>query len=233
MRTLKNIIGKIAPVFFKKLYHKVKNLRYKKLSTKETFTRIKNKNLWGSRESVSGPGSDIEQTKTLVMELPELFKSNGIKTILDIPCGDFNWMRKVDLSAIDYIGADIVDELISENTKKYNSCNKKFVSLNIITDVLPKQDLIFTRDCFVHLSYNDIKKAVKNIKTSGCKYLFTTTFINHHNNHDIVTGGWRPINLQDEPFNFPEPEYILIENCTEDDGKYKDKSLGLWIIGKI
>jgi hypothetical protein len=164
------------------------------------------------------------------MELPGLFKGKDIKTILDIPCGDFNWMRKIDLSAIDYIGADIVDELIAENTKKHGSDNIKFLTLNIITDILPKRDLIFVRDCFVHLSYKDIQDAIKNIKKSGCKYLFATTFINRHDNHDIATGGWRPLNLQDDPFNFPDPEYVLIENCTEGDGKYKDKTMGLWII---
>jgi hypothetical protein len=61
----------------------------------------------------------------------------------------------------------------------------------------------------------------------------TTTFKNHHTNHDIMTGEWRCLNLQDEPFRFPEPEYLLIENCTELDGEAMDKSMGLWLVEKL
>jgi hypothetical protein len=232
MSVLRNIIWKITPVFVKKLYYKIREAQYRKLSTKEIFTRIKDKNLWESSESVSGPGSEIEQTKTLVVELNRLLKDKNVKTMLDIPCGDFNWMRKVDLSSVNYTGADIVEGLISENLRKYSANNIKFITMNIITDILPEADLIFVRDCFIHLSYNDIEKALKNIKRSGCKYLLTTSYLNHKN-HDIATGFWRPINLQESPFNFPEPEYTLIENCTEYDGIYKDKAMGLWTIEKI
>ena len=203
------------------------------MSTKEIFTSIENNNFRSSAESVSGPGSEMKQTQTLIKELPKLFKNIGIKSVLDIPCGDFNWMKEVGLSNIDYIGADIVDKLIVENKKRYSSDNINFLPLNIITDVLPRVDLIFVRDCFVHLSYYDIQNAITNIKRSGCKYLMTTTFVDYHSNYDILTGKWRRINLQDIPFNFPEPEYTLIEDCTEGDGKFKDKAMGLWFIENI
>jgi hypothetical protein len=71
---------------------------YKNLNTKKIFTSIKQKNLWGDAESVSGPGSTIDQTKILVAELSNLFIAKNIKSLLDIPCGDFNWMQTVDLS---------------------------------------------------------------------------------------------------------------------------------------
>ena len=50
---------------------------------------------------------------------------------------------------------------------------------------------------------------------------------------DIVTGDWRPLNLQDKPFNFPSPILIINENCTEDGGEYSDKSMALWDISKL
>ena len=61
----------------------------------------------------------------------------------------------------------------------------------------------------------------------------TTTFTNYHNNFDIVTGDWRRLNLQEKPFNFPNPILVINENCTEGKGKYKDKSMALWEINKI
>jgi hypothetical protein len=43
---------------------------------------------------------------------------------------------------------------------------------------------------------------------------------------DIRTGGWRTLNFQLPPFNFPPPLHLLNENCTEAGGKFFDKSLG-------
>ena len=74
----------------------------------ETFTEIFDKNLWASPESVSGGGSEMQNTEAIRRELPYLIQKFGIKSILDIPCGDWNWMKSVDLCGASYIGADIV-----------------------------------------------------------------------------------------------------------------------------
>jgi hypothetical protein len=228
-----SLLKKIAPECLKNVYRKIKLAKTKKLTTKEIFTSIKVNNSWGNSESVSGPGSAIRQSETLIVELSKLIKEKYIKTFLDIPCGDFNWMCKVDFSDINYIGGDIVDEIIKENIKKYETINKKFITIDIIKDSLPKSDIIFVRDCFVHLSYKNIFEAFENIKKSGSKYLLTTTFTARNKNYDIVTGDWRPLNLQIEPFKFPKPENIIIENCTEGEGRYKDKSVGIWDIKNL
>ena len=51
--------------------------------------------------------------------LPKVFDDFGIHTILDIPCGDFHWMKHVSLDSINYTGADIVADLIQKNKQKY------------------------------------------------------------------------------------------------------------------
>ncbi|GHT85719.1 hypothetical protein FACS1894137_10360 [Spirochaetia bacterium] len=230
---IRDILRKLTPNILKVYYRKLRYLSRLKKSVKEIFTEIKEKNLWGSPKSVSGPGSEAKQIEKLIIDLSNLFKIKDIKSILDIPCGDFNWMKEVDLSGIEYIGADIVDGLINENIRKYENKNIEFKVLDIITDKLPTVDLIFVRDCFVHLSYKNIFHAINNIKLSGCKYLLTTTFTNRHNNYDIITGDWRPLNLCDKPFKFPEPEYVIVENCSELGGIFQDKSMGLWCIDKL
>jgi hypothetical protein len=63
--------------------------------------------------------------------------------------------------------------------------------------------------------------------------LLTTTFTEHPQNQDILTGQWREINLELEPFSLPKPLLPVNEECTEADGKYADKSLGLWRISEI
>jgi hypothetical protein len=233
MAVMIKLFKRLLPAFIKKWYKYLKIWRNKSKNTKEIFTEIKEKNLWGSAESVSGSGSVLNQTETLIIELSKLLKDRSIKTFLDIPCGDFNWMKKVDLSGINYTGADIVESLINENTKKYEKDGMKFFALNIINDILPNNDIIFVRDCFVHLSYKNIFEAVENIKKSGSRYLLATTFTGVNKNYDIITGDWRPLNLEKKPFMFPKPEHIIIEGCTEGNGKYKDKSMGLWEIKKL
>lgn len=212
----------------------IKRSTLRSLNTKDIFTGIYKNNYWKSLESISGPGSEIKQTTSLINNLNILLHDMKIASVLDIPCGDFKWMQKVDLSNIEYIGADIVEELIKSNIEQYTGKNNlRFKILNLINDPLPKCDIIFIRDCLVHFQYDDIYKAIANIKASGCKYLMTTTFVNYHNNFDIVTGDWRRLNLQEKPFNFPNPILVINENCTEGNGKYKDKSMALWEINKI
>ena len=231
MFMVKRCLLKITPRPIKNQYYDMKAKWGR--PAEDVFNNIKEKNIWGSSESLSGPGSESAQTRTLETELPELFKTYGISSVLDIPCGDFNWMKNVVRPyarehGLRYIGADIVDSLINVNKAKYGSEHIEFLKLDLVTDELPKTDLVFVRDCFVHFSYRDIQKAMHNIKKSGSKYLMSTTFTHHHDNHNIPTGDWRPINLQDAPFNFPEPEYALIEKCTHGDGAYQDKAMGLW-----
>lgn len=192
------------------------------------FSQIYNDRYWGSDESVSGGGSTFEATSRVRAILPAVLKQKEISTLLDVPCGDFNWMRQVDLDEIDYTGGDIVPELIASNNSQHTRKNVRFRLIDVINDPLPRADLVLCRDCLVHLPLMDIMKALRNIVGSGSKWLLTTTFTDRMHNADIAAGKWRPLNLQVEPFCLPEPEALFNEECTEADGKYADKSLGLW-----
>jgi chemotaxis methyl-accepting protein methylase len=77
----------------------------------------------------------------------------------------------------------------------YGSNDIEFHVINIITDHLPKADVILCRDCLVHLKLGDGLKAIQNFKRSGAKYLLSTTFPDHAENTDEFRY-WRPINLQ-------------------------------------
>ena len=196
---------------------------------KETFTKIYTDNLWASAESKSGSGSELQNTEVLRKELSTLFKKYEITSMLDIPCGDFNWMKEVDLSEINYVGADIVEELIQSNNTRYP--NKSFTVLNLIEDELPKADLVFVRDCLGHLSNENVLKALENIKRSGSKYLLATSFTKWSQNPDIIDGGWKCINLMIAPF-YMNPVYLINENCQEGYPHYNDKCMLLFDLTK-
>lgn len=196
----------------------------------DKFTEIYQKNFWGSPESVSGTGSTKQNTLKLRQELLYLFAKYNIKSMLDIPCGDFNWMQYVDLTGIEYIGADIVPELIESNKVKFPDID--FRVLDIVSSDLPKVDLIFVRDCLGHLSDYNVNNAINNMVKSGSKYILATSFTKYDYNTNIVDGGWRCINLLIKPFKL-KPQYLINEDCREGYPYYNDKCMILFDINDI
>ncbi len=76
------------------------------------FTRIYARNSWRDAESRSGPGSTIARTDLLRSRLSDMVRELQVRSLLDVPCGDFNWMRLTELPGVDYVGADVVLELV-------------------------------------------------------------------------------------------------------------------------
>ena len=192
------------------------------------FTQCYLENGWADPESRSGPGSTLERTATLREELPRLLAEFGVRSLLDVGCGDFNWMRTVDLGEIDYLGVDVVRELIADNERQFGGPQRRFAVLEVASEVPPRSDLALCRDCLVHLSDSQVRAAITNLRAAGVGYLLATTFVDRSENPDVPTGGWRPINLALPPFRLGPPLRTLSENRTVEDGRYRDKSLGLW-----
>lgn len=206
----------------------------KNKSHKEIFTLINEKNLWGAVESSSGLGSELSATEFLRNELTKLLLDLKISTLLDLPCGDFRWMAHAQLPVDQYIGGDIVDSIIKKLDNEFSGLREEvdysFFSLNILSDSLPKSDLVLCRDCLVHFSFDSISKAIQNIKNSQSTFLLATSFPEQSENIDIHDGDWRPLNFEKPPFSFGPPERIINERCSEVNGAYADKSLALWKI---
>lgn len=216
------------------VFERIKNWfsgRQDKQELENRFSQIYEKNLFQGKESISGPGSDLVQTEVVRAELPGLLKKHNIRSMIDAPCGDFFWMRHAQAD-VDYTGLDIVNELIEKDQAEFGSPSRRFMCKDIVNDELPKADLIFCRDCLVHLTYEQAIKAVANFKRSGARFLLTTTFPGR-TNRDLGEIMWRPLDLQNAPFNFPQPVELINEKCTENNGRYSDKSLGLWKLDDI
>jgi len=182
----------------------------------DRFTEIYTENLWSSAESASGDGSEIISTESLRGWMIDNFPKLKIKNFVDASCGDFNWMKLVlQKLELNYIGLDIVKELIHKNTKLYNSESIRFQVCNICEDTIPPSDLIMVRDCLFHLSFMDIDKFLKNLYLTDYKYLLTTTHLvdKSFRNTDITSGDFRIIDLFSRPFNFNES---LVQNRVKD-----------------
>lgn len=202
------------------------------MDLREKFSRVYRNNLFEGAISRSGPGSSLDQTKWIRRAIPEIIRDYGIRSLLDAPCGDWQWMRRTKLDVERYVGVDIVPELIWKNQAAYARDGVGFRCLDLARDALPATDLVLSRDCLVHLSYVDAFRVLANFRRSGARYLLATTFT-RQTNGDLGLRFWRPLNLQLPPFSFGEPLQIIDEHCTEDGGRFADKSLGLWFLADI
>lgn len=208
-------------------------LNPKEQIAEKVFSDIYENNDWNNSESLSGQGSALKHTRTIVDKLPSFLEKFNVKSMLDAPCGDFNWMRYVEMKNIQYIGGDIVQGLVDMNNRKYGNKQISFIKLNIISDPLPKVDLILVRDCLVHFNNESIQLFFKNLVASEIKFILTTNFPITKNNYNITMGNFRFINLLRKPYNLPKEKDILWEESKETYGQCPDKSLFLWEVDDI
>ena len=157
-------------------------------------------------------------------KLSEAFKNKTLTAFLTAGDPDINSTEDFVMQMV-RAGVDIVEKLTENNRKHYGSSNIEFKCQDLIKTDLPAADLILCRDCFIHLPFDKIFAILNNFKKSGSKYLMTTTYKNACVNENIYTGGFRKINLEKEPFNFPPAEIEINET--------EDKFLSLWRISNL
>ena len=210
IKTILKIILTPIRVINKKIYNKKKEKIFEQNSSKKKFELIYKTNFWSSKESVSGLGSEYKNTINIRKELTNLIKEYNIESILDAPCGDFNWIQSILNKNLKYIGGDIVKKLIDKNNNIYKDENINFISLDITTDKLPQVDLMICRDCLIHLSFNNINLFFENFVNSNIKFILLTSYKLKNikkkiTNIDIPDGEFREIDLSEHPFSFSKP----------------------------
>jgi SAM-dependent methyltransferase len=200
-------------------------------SPKRVFGQIADENGWNGTESISGPGSTMQSTAHLRAALPNLLGKYEVRTLLDIPCGDAYWIshalseRSEDFV---YVGGDIVAKLIDTNRREKAGLGR-FEVLDLVSDNLPKADMVMVRDCLIHLPNRMVQKALANVKRSRSRYLLTTSYPGRAENIDIEVGGFRPIDLQKPPFNLPD----ALETILETEGLSSGKCMALWDVSHL
>ena len=78
----------------------------------DVFRDIYRRHHWVGSESASGAGASADQTSEIRRMLPALLAELGVATMLDLPCGDYGWMRALDPPVARYIGADLLPEVV-------------------------------------------------------------------------------------------------------------------------
>lgn len=185
------------------------------------------------KKSASGPGSDLgPHTVTSLRIIKETIIKYNIQSMVDIPCGDVNWI--FDTFLIDslpvYAGLDVAAETILVNQKRFmHHKNKLFAFWDATTCEIPKFvlpdngnepksfDLVHTRDVIQHLPLKDGVEFFCNIFRAGSRILITTTYLEEKENINIKSGDWYKNNLELPPFSFPKGECTLTHPKHEDD----------------
>ena len=200
--------------------------RIQSFDRRNVFVNVYRNNLWDGKESSSGTGSSLEATEALRAVLPGVIAELEIKSLLDIPCGDFNWMRSLSLPLERYIGADLVARLIEKNKHLYFDSGD-FICLDLLKTPLPRVDAVFCRDCLPHLSLRDVRSALRNIARATPRYLMMTNYPYCSKNVDTVAPYYRPLNFEIAPFNFVKPLFMAQESSVNQRDEHS-KYLGVW-----
>jgi len=222
----KNIIGDRCEIII--------NYRSTQDSERENaFAKIYKENAWGNKESRSGDGSTVRWTVGIREFITKMVQEFNVHSFLDMPCGDFNWMRFTKFPEdMEYVGVDIFKEEVVKHRVEFNiSSPYRFLHRDMVMHPPFKAfDLIFCRDALQHLSYRDVNDVIKNWEASGSKYVLTTFYTGRWTNQDIDSpGGMANLNFMYPPYNFVDPVAQVLDKNPDDNANYGwIKNMGLW-----
>lgn len=140
---------------------------YRDLPTAEVFRRIYAGGAWGADEKTgfsSGTGSRGIIADEYCDWVTRFIREKGIRSIADLGCGDLYIGRTiVQNTGVNYVGVDIVPELVEHHRAAFARPGIAFECLDITKDALPAADLCLVRQVFQHLSNAQILAALDNI----------------------------------------------------------------------
>jgi SAM-dependent methyltransferase len=151
-------------------------------------------------------------------------RENGIRSVVDLGCGDFAVGRRiVDATEAQYIGVDVVPELIEHHRHKFQGPRVSFVCANILTDELPAADLCLVRQVLQHLTNKEIATALGRLSCFP-KVLITEdlptqpTSLNHDMTHgpEVRSDFGSGVYVDESPFSIAVKEIARIplsETC--------------------
>jgi SAM-dependent methyltransferase len=164
----------------------------------DRFAEIYENNEWGYG---SGVGSLALNNIEYMKFLHTFLRSNGIESVVDLGCGDWQFSQFIDWGEATYLGLDVAETVIQHNRARFSRPNVGFATFNSDDDV-PYCDLALCKDVFQHLPNATIAHNLKLLK-SRARFLLITNDAwpcAELTNNDVEPGGWRPVSLAREPF---------------------------------
>ncbi len=177
------------------------------------FDHIYSRNTWGFG---SGHGSLPKVTKPYRDFVQSFMRENGITSVVDFGCGDWQISRLMDWSGVEYLGLDVVQSVIDNNRAKYGSKNINFRSSpDQFTDV-PSADLLLVKDVLQHLPSDAVHRFMAQVVKRFRFALITNCFEPaSQRNGDIQAGDFRPLDLRAAPFAYPATAVFAFSGGTK------------------
>jgi SAM-dependent methyltransferase len=187
---------------------------------RQAFQTIYQEQQWGRG---SGPGSSPANTIEYRAFVERFIEANRIRSVTDLGCGDWQFSHLIDWSQVEYLGLDIVPEVVAGNRSRFALPNLRFEEFTVI-DNLPGGDLLLSKEVLQHLPNQTIAEYLAVIQRKYRFALLTNSNEPTANvNIDVPAGGYRPVRLQDAPFNvsgavvfsyFPHAGNMFWKNAT-------------------
>lgn len=130
---------------------------------------------FGGKYSRSGPGSEGIYAVLKSDFVIRCIQTIEAKTLLDIGCGDFYWMKHVVGNLERYYGLDIVQELVDQNQEKYDPEARRWIFTRLdLMELTPSgEDLVVCFDVTQHLLEEELEHLVQILCAS--KYFAVNT----------------------------------------------------------
>ena len=165
-----NLVKAYTPVPLRKAARRLKReirwARDKRLPASEVFQKIYAKHEWGHGDTdgfYSGPGSDSVPARTYAENIRRYIDHEGIRSIVDLGCGDYRVASLLVSEGVHYVGVDVVEDVIASNRERHGSANVRFECLDITRDPLPTGELCLIREVFQHLSNAEILSVLSKL----------------------------------------------------------------------
>jgi SAM-dependent methyltransferase len=169
----------------------------------EAFTRLYDDPTsdWGGN---SGPGSTPFFTVEYRAFLERFIFMNGIRTVVDIGCGDWQFSKHINFDGATYIGFDVVPSVVARNQEAYGGHAVAFRQMPLDLDTLPCADLLIMKDVLQHFPNAEILRFRDRVFYKYKYKLLTNSYqkFGTAQNVDIPYGGFRSLDLAAPPFAF-------------------------------
>ena len=120
-----------------------------------------------------------------------------------------------------YLGLDIVQDLINNNIKRYSNNKISFQQFDLIENKIPHGfDIVLVRDVFIHLENENILFSLEKLKKSNPIFLGITSTPSLKYNKDLkTTGRYRDLNIEISPFNLNNIFVKIFEDNNKNENK--------------
>lgn len=173
------------------------------MSATDVFSDVYERDLWNGG---SGPGSAPENSEVYRRFLQEFLDGFDYPVkVVDLGCGDWRIGELMDWLGVDYVGVDVVPEVVEANRRRDTPDNVSFVCLDALVDDLPEGDVLVVKDVLQHWPNADVLRLL-----DAAEERFTFTVVTNDVsskshpakvNSDIALGDWRPVDIERAPFD--------------------------------